>query len=174
MTGQTGKLRKTALAGIFAALVFLASYVIAIKTPTHGYVNMGDAMVMVAACFLGPWYGACAAGIGSALSDILGGYAVYVPASLLIKALMAMIIAGIWNLCERHPKKRSELTVAILAGIPAELVMVAGYFLYECVLFQNAGTAALSIPGNAVQAVFGVAAGSVLCRALSGIRKKIV
>lgn len=48
----------------------------------QGYVNLGDCAVLMSAWVLGPLYGGAAAGIGSALADLLSGYAHYVPAPL--------------------------------------------------------------------------------------------
>lgn len=52
-----------------------------IKVPTfgmNGYVNIGDAAVLISAWLLGNPYGAFAAGIGSGLADLLSGYPAYI------------------------------------------------------------------------------------------------
>ncbi len=46
---------------------------------TGGYVHPGDGMVLLSGWLLGPWWGGAAAGIGSMLVDLLGGYASVVP-----------------------------------------------------------------------------------------------
>ena len=56
---------------------------------------------------------------------------------------------------------------SILAGVIAELVMVAGYFLYECFILGFGGGAAAEIPANLLQGAFGAAAGSALFGAIS-------
>jgi uncharacterized membrane protein len=50
-------------------------------------------MIYISAFLLGP-VAAAAAAIGSALADMAGGYAVYIPATLIIKALW-----GLFSLC---------------------------------------------------------------------------
>lgn len=45
----------------------------------QGYVNLGDCAVLISAWMLGPLYGGAAAGIGSALADLLSGYAHLCP-----------------------------------------------------------------------------------------------
>ena len=90
------KLYRLVLAALFAALIFVATNIIHIPTPgTNGYVNLGDCMVLLGAFLLGPVYGAAAGGIGSALADILSGYAVFAPGTFVIKALIAVIAAVI-------------------------------------------------------------------------------
>ena len=76
--------KKLVLAALFAALACAATMVIRIPTfGTGGYIHPGDAIVILAGIFLGPVYGGLAAGIGSAMADLLGGYFLYVPLSLI-------------------------------------------------------------------------------------------
>ena len=63
---------------------------IRIPTPLKGYINLGDAIVLLCAFLLPPSYAFFAAGIGSMLADIFSGYAVYAPATFIIKGLMAL------------------------------------------------------------------------------------
>ena len=56
---------------------------------------------------------------------------------------------------------------AVLSGIAGEAVMVGGYYVFEAVFITNSWVGALvEIPGNLVQAAFGVAAGTALLFAL--------
>ncbi|MBR5765838.1 MAG: ECF transporter S component, partial [Lachnospiraceae bacterium] len=83
------KTRTLVRSAMFAALTFIATYIIKIPTPgTGGYIHPGDAFVILSGVILGPVYGAAAAGIGSALADILGGYFYYAPITLLIKGVI--------------------------------------------------------------------------------------
>ena len=57
------KLLKLVLAALFAAMCCAATMLIHIPVPaTNGYINLGDAMVLLAALLLGPVYGAAAGG----------------------------------------------------------------------------------------------------------------
>ena len=55
---------------MFAALSCAATMVIQIPIAT-GYLNFGDSLCLLAGWILGPWYGFAAAGLGSALADLL-------------------------------------------------------------------------------------------------------
>ena len=55
---------------MFAALSCAATVVIQIPIAT-GYLNFGDGLCLLAGWILGPWYGFAAAGLGSALADLL-------------------------------------------------------------------------------------------------------
>ena len=61
------KVYKIALAAVMAALIYVATMFFTIPLPGNGYANLGDCFVIIAGFVLGPVYGACAAGIGSAL-----------------------------------------------------------------------------------------------------------
>ena len=85
------KTKKLVISALFAALTFVATMLIQIKLTANGFVNVGDCMVVICGIFLGPVYGVIAAGIGSMLADIISGYFIYAPATLVIKALMAFL-----------------------------------------------------------------------------------
>ena len=88
------KVKKLVFAALFAALACAATFIhIPVPPMTNGYVNLGDCFVLLAGFCLGPVYGGLAGGIGSALTDLLGGYFHYVPATLIIKFLMALAAA---------------------------------------------------------------------------------
>ena len=148
-------------AGALAALGCAATMVLRIPSPTGGYLNLGDAVVLLGAYLLGPAWGAVAGGIGPALADLLAGYAAYVPATLVIKALMGLLAA----LGYRWARERAGVWTAGCAVI-AEIVMVAGYALYDAFLSGSLAVGMTGVPGNMVQGAFGAAASTLLCLAL--------
>ena len=154
------KLQKLVLTALFAALTFVATNIIHIPTPaTNGYINLGDCMVLLGACMLGPVYGAAAGGIGSMLADLLLGYMAYVPGTLLIKGLMAMTAALLYKALKN---RIGSIAATVIGGITAECIMIIGYFAYESTLLGYGIAAAASIPGNAVQGFVGLVLGTVL------------
>ncbi|GKX31983.1 hypothetical protein SH1V18_44630 [Vallitalea longa] len=108
-------IRKLTYTGLMTAIVLLATLVIKIPVSfTNGYIHLGDSMVFLAAILLGWKYGAFAAGVGSALADVIGGYAHWAVPTLIIKALMAIII----GICasEKYRKKMYIILTIIFAG----------------------------------------------------------
>lgn len=146
------KVNKIVISAVFAALTCVMTMFFPIKLPS-GYANLGDCFVILAGCAVGPLWGAAAAAIGASLADLLLGYALYAPATFVIKALMAVAAALIFS----GLKNKNLFTSVLVSAVCAELIMVAGYFVFECVLY-GAGTAAADIMGNAVQGVVGIAA----------------
>lgn len=167
-------LLKICFTGMFAALICVGTMVIQIPAPLAGYVHFGDCFILIAAWVLGPWYGFVAGGVGSALADLLTGYAHYVPGTLIIKGLMAMAAALIFSvLIKRSAKLR--FPAYIVSGLAAELIMVAGYYLYKATFLQRGWIATLAnIPSNCIQGAFGLVLGVVLIQVIvkTGLQKK--
>ena len=154
------KIRKLVLAALLAALVCVATMVVQIPSPMQGYVNLGDCFVLLSGWLLGPWYGFAAGGIGSMLADLFLGYAHYAPGTLVIKGLVALLAALLYEKLGRSPAAR------IASGVVGEIVMVLGYFGYASMLLGKGLAAAASIPGNIFQGAVGLVVGAVLATVL--------
>ena len=146
--------KKLALGGVMAALVFVRTYVPKIPVPvTGGYIHLGDGMIFLAAMLLGP-QAVAAAALGRALSDLVGGYMAYLLPTAIIKGLVALIA---WKCC-----RREHWLQTLVAFILAELAMVAGYFLFEAVMY-GVPAAIGAVGPNMIQGLGGVVVG-MLCR----------
>ena len=87
------KTKNLIFAGVLAALCCVCTLYISVPFPVGGgYFNLGDCFVITSGVILGPVFGFFAAAIGSMLADILAGYAIYAPATFLIKGLMALVV----------------------------------------------------------------------------------
>ena len=171
LTMTAKKTRTIILTALLAALTTVATMVIRIPTPLAGggYIHLGDGLVLICGILLGPGLGAVAAGVGSMLADVFAGAAAYVPATLAIKALTAAAGGWLYHRMAGHSSLHTPVRVA-LAGIPAEVIMVAGYYLYEVGLQIAAGSAAgaaaaavlVGVPFNIVQGLAGVIVCAVL------------
>ncbi len=156
--------KKLTMAGVMAALVFVMTYLPKVPVPvTGGYVHLGDGAIFLSVLLLGP-LGIPAAAIGSGLSDLLGGYMVYVLPTMLIKALVALIAWKGW--------KEGSWLRAVIAFVLAEAVMVAGYFAFESLMYGMAAAWAAVGP-NCIQGIAGVALGLV-CHGLYPRMKRLV
>ncbi len=154
------KTKKTVMAALMAALICVATFVVRIPTPLHGYVNLGDCLVLFAASILSPWYAALAAGIGSALADLISGYVIYAPVTFVIKALMALLFC----LFIRGLKfKGARIFIHIIGALLAEIIMVLGYLIFEACLYGFAA-AVINIPANCIQGAAGVIIGTAIIK----------
>lgn len=153
-------LKKLIMTALFTALACVATMSIRIPTPgTNGYIHPGDAIVILSGVILGPVYGFLAGGIGSAMADLIGGYFLYVPITLVIKGLIALIAGFIY---QKAGKTKRSRYLSVAAGGITDIVLVAGgYFLCESILYGIAGAAA-SVPANLVQGSGGLVIALVL------------
>ncbi len=155
------KLKLTIISALFAALVCVATMVIKIPTPLNGYINLGDCIILVASFTLPCGYGFLAAGIGSALADILSGYTAYAPATFIIKGIMVLVVFAVTEILKIN---RQNLT-KVLSGVLAELWMVLGYYIFEGFMYGFSASLA-NIPMNLIQGVAGLILAFVLVRVL--------
>lgn len=151
---------KLTVAGVFTALVLLSTQ---LKVPTAiGYANMGDGVILLASYLLGP-AAFFPAAIGSALADLMAGYAPYIPATFVIKGLMGLAAGFIM--------KNEKVTVIrrLIAFIAAEAIMVAGYFAFEALMYGPAAAAGSIFP-NLGQGAVGILVAMLLTTLLSKLR----
>lgn len=161
------KMKKLVSAALFTAIICVATYIVQIPMPaTGGYVNLGDCFVLTAGMMLGAGYGALAAGLGSALADMLAGYMQYAPATFVIKALMAVAAYFICSALKNALGGKYNIVSKIISVIAAEAIMVLGYFGYEAVILGYGIAAAGSILGNIIQGSVGAVAAVALVMAL--------
>lgn len=153
------KIKMVVISAMLASLTCVATMIIKIPTPLQGYANLGDCIVLLSAFLLPVSYGFCAAAIGSALADVLSGYAMYAPATFVIKGLMVIVAYFIYKQFTKKDKKL--LLGKIISGVIAEVVMVAGYFVFEGFMY-GFGASLVNIPANAVQGLVGLIMGVLL------------
>ncbi len=151
---RKASVRQMTQCGLLSALICVLTLFPRIPLPS-GFVHLGDGLILLSVLLMGPW-SIPAAAVGSMLADLLA-FPAYAPATLLIKGGMAALA---WLILRRESR-----TARIIA---AETVMVAGYFLFECLFFPQ--YAAVDIAGNAAQGVFGVMAGMACCKLLPNLR----
>lgn len=189
---------KLCVTGMFTALICLATMIIQIPAPLVGVLNLGDCFILIAAWILGPWYGFAAGGIGSALADLFTGYTQYIPATLIIKGLMAVAAALLvrafvkksdkTELVAVRPKAQQDVAQQrrtgdkprlpgfAVSGLAAEMIMISGYYVFEAAILRLGWIPTLvNIPPNCVQGAFGLVLGVVLIQVImkTGVLKKL-
>lgn len=158
---NNNSLKRLVLAALFAALACVATMSIRIPTPgTNGYIHPGDAIVILSGVILGPVWGFLAGGIGSALSDLIGGYFMYVPVTFVIKGLIALVAGLIY---EKIGKTQKSRYIAVILGGIADIILVAGgYFLCESTFLGYGPGAIVSVPANIIQGIGGLIISCIL------------
>ena len=153
--------KKIVMAALLAALACIATMVIKVPSPLGGYLNLGDCIVLMAGWMLPPAYGFVAAGLGSALADVFSGYVAYAPATFIIKGLMALIVCFGFKLLR---KKLGTVATGIISGLVAEIVMVAGYLVFEGAFLYGFGPSLANVLPNGIQGAAGLVIGVILIK----------
>lgn len=159
MKSDNERMRLLTLMGMLTALTTVATIVHVPSPVTKGYINLGDTVVNISAWILGGMYGGAVAGIGSALADIIMGYFVYAPATLVIKFLMAFVGYKVYSICG---KKFNSFASRIVSSIISEIIMITGYAMFAGIFYGSVRAGLLSIPENIVQGIMGASVSVVL------------
>ena len=158
---MNSKTKKIVIAALMTSLTCVATMIIKIPSPLKGYLNLGDCVVLVAGWMLAPGYGFMAAGLGSALADLLSGYVLYAPATFVIKGVMALIAFVCFRLMH---KRLGKLPACLIGGALAEIFMVLGYLVFEGFVY-GFGPSLVNVLPNCVQGIAGLTIGSLLFKA---------
>jgi len=162
----------TAVTAVFTLLIRIPI------APTRGYINLGDVAIYFTAFTFGPVTAVITAGLGTAIADLLSGYAQWAPISLFIHRLQGFFAGLIVRRSiirmqqriendeaenESGNKYRISIPVILLAGFIGLIIMVSFYFLAGAALV-GFGAAAVEIPGNIIQCVVGTVGGFLLTK----------
>lgn len=132
-------------AGVFTAVIFV--FTAYFHVPSHtGYTHVGDGFIYLAACLLPLRYAVFVGAGGALLADCLTGFAIWAPGSVIIKAAAVLLFSS-----------RTKKIIAVrnvLALIPAAVLCIGGYYLYESLITGNFTAPLSGIPGYITQSVF--------------------
>jgi energy-coupling factor transport system substrate-specific component len=138
--------RILAVIAIMTAIVFVLTRLVQVPTPI-GYIHLGDIGIFFGALAFGPWVGAVAGGLGTALADLTSPYAQWAIFSLIIHGAQGWLAGWIGK---RLPGAKGVL----LATITGAAVVVVGYLLAGTILVGWAG-ALTEVPLNILQVAVG-------------------
>ena len=161
------KIKQLTEAALLTSLVFVATKLVNIPTPVGGVINLVDAVILTISLLVSRRSAVLSSGIGSFLSELFSAYAIFAPATLIIKSLMAFTSNTLFN-----KLKYSENIKILIAFVSAELIMIIGYFIYQA-FFLSLGiyTASLDIINNISQASISIIFAFILYKALKPLFK---
>lgn len=138
--------RLTVVAVLIAVNVVIARVFLIPIPMTHGYINLCDAGIFIAALLFGKREGAIVGGLSGFLLDLLAGYPQYMLFSLIIHGLEGYL-AGLLG----ADRGKSSFLLSAFVGI---LVMVGGYLVADSVLY-TLQTGLVGVPTNLFQGIVG-------------------
>jgi len=150
---------KVAVVAVLTAVVVVFTLVIRIPT-TKGYLNLCDVAICFIAFTFGPVSAFLAAGLGTAIADLISGYAQWAPISFVVHGIEGLFIALI---IRKQPLSKMR---TLLAAIGCVLTVSLGYFVLSALFISTVAVAAAEIPPNMLQAGVGVVFGLALSKAI--------
>ncbi len=154
--GSLNKTKPLVYAALGIALVFICTVFVNLRLPVAangGLIHLGNVPLFVIAILYGRWLGALAGGIGMALFDVMGGWLLWAPFTLVIVGLMGYTVGVIGE-------KTQSFQGYVFAMVVACIIKIIGYYGAEGIIYGNWLTPMASVPGNLVQ--IGVASAIVL------------
>lgn len=148
------KTKDLTMTGLLIALVTVATMMITIPVPaTEGFIHAGDGVIFFVAVFFGRKKGALAAGLGSALADLLLGYSMWILPTLIIKAIMGYLVGYIAS-----KGTRPHIGVFDMIAVSVGAVwMASGYLLAGSFIKGSLSVALAGLPWDLVQGFGGIA-----------------
>lgn len=174
-------IRTLAMASIFAALCYVGCTYFKIPMPgSTSFFHFGNTFCVLAALFLGGFWGGMAGAIGMTVSDLFNGYVDSAPRTFILKLCIGLIAGCIahkvFHIAESRDSRKIPLPVATVIACSAGMLFnviadpLLGYFykLYILGIPQNIASSLAKIATipTAVNAVVAVIAATLFYLAL--------
>ena len=122
---------RVAVMGVMTALVTAATMLFQLSIPsTTGYFNLGESMVYITALTFGPYIGGFAGGVGSMMADLLTGYIVFAPATLISKGIEGTVVGYLSTSLQRIISKHTSNAATIVGVINASILATIGVIFF--------------------------------------------
>lgn len=139
------------ITAVFVALTYLFTACINVRLPiaaNGGLIHLGNIPLFIGAIIFGKKTGMLAGGIGMGLFDLLSGWTLWAPFTLVIAGSMGFVVGKLTE------KPSHQKFVWYAAAVAAALgIKIGGYYVAEGLIYGNWIAPAASIPGNVLQVV---------------------
>jgi uncharacterized membrane protein len=136
-----------ALSAVVGAAVAVATMVISIPVGL-GYLNFGEVVIYTGAFLFGGVVGGLSGGVGAAAADVILGFPMYAPITLVAKGTEGYVVGRLAGASLRSK------AIAVAAGAP---FMIGAYVLARAVLEGVPAAIFQELPIDVLQAVVGFA-----------------
>ena len=187
-TGVSGeKVKKLALAALFAALSYIGFQVFRFDIPVgteKTAFHLGNTFVALGALFIGGAMGGAAGAVGLTIADLTSGYATSAPKTFILKLLIGLIVGfmahSVFKVNEITEKKKLLMATVLSAACGLAFNIVAdplvGYLYKQYVLGIpqeiSAAFAKIAALTTSVNAVASVVFATILYIALRPVLKR--
>ena len=181
------KIKKLALAGLFAALSYIGFQVFRFDIPVgteKTAFHLGNTFVVLGALFIGGAMGGAAGAVGLTIADLTSGYATSAPKTFILKLLIGLIVGVIahkvFKINGLNEKNKVLFATALssVCGLAFNIVAdpLVGYLYKQYILGIpqeiSAAFAKISALTTSVNAVASVVFATILYIALRPVLKK--
>lgn len=163
---KKNKTSNIALNSIFVALIFISAQLINIPTAIGGVINVTDSIILLSSIILTRNNATLVSGTGAFMAEIISPYAIFAPATLIIKSSMAFVANTLFN----KLNIKNEVIRMLISFTVAELIMISGYFIYQAFFLQlGIYVASLDIVNNIIQAIASIVIAILLVKLVTPI-----
>lgn len=172
---------KITMAALFAALCYVGFAYLKVDIPVgtgKTAFHLGNVFCVLAALFLGGFWGGMSGAVGLTIADLTSGYVTSAPKTFLMKLCIGLITGLVAHKCFRISQEDRRVSLPVAAGVSAVAGMafnavfdpIVGYFYKTYVLGQPQdiakALAKVAAVTTLVNAVIAVVAATVLYLAL--------
>ncbi len=151
---------RIALISVLTAVTTIFTFMIRIPiAPTRGYLNLGDVAIFFTALTFGPITALVTGGLGTALADLLAGYAQWVPITFFAHGVQGLAAGWVFFLLK---KESGNPAVPLILAFILGTIIMAGTYLAAGSYFFGFGAAMAEVPGNILQNAAGILIGAPL------------
>lgn len=168
-SNKSNSIKDLTIDAMFIALTFVFTFVVNIRLPIFangGLIHLGNVPLFIGAVLFGKRTGALAGAIGMGLFDLVSGWVLWTPFTVIVVGCMGYVVGTITN-------NSKNIFRIILSMILAMVIKVAGYYIAEGIIYGNWIAPLNSVPGNIVQVGVALIISVPLISALRRIGEKI-
>lgn len=162
------KINNLVLFSILLALEIIIT--ISIQLPIasgQGYINLSDCLIYLSGSLITPIFGGLLGGISGFFADIILGFAIYSPFTLIVKFFSGLICGLAFRISKKAFNNLSlSYLIAVILGTS---IMLGGYFLSDTILFGK-HMASINILFNIIQAGFALVITQVIFEQVKSIK----
>lgn len=166
------KFKNEILITIICTIVIMVGTYIHFTLPyvgAGGLIHLGTPLSVAAVLTFKTRIGTISSTLGMVLFDLLGGYAIWVGATIIARAGQGLILGKCAFDHQRNGRNTFYNSIGVLLG---GIWMCLTYFIFEGLYFQNWDLSIASLSGYLLQVIFGIVLGIPLSIGLNNFLKK--
>ena len=140
---------------VLTSLTIVITLVLIIPLPSNsGYLNLSDAMIMIASNVTSPLGGFIVGALSGGICDLVAGYGAYIPFTIIIKGIEGYLAGYLF-------KKLNNKTLKYLSLFICGLLMGILYFIPDFI-YYGVSVALLNLPLNILQGILGASIATLI------------